>query len=160
MGAAKILIAALCFLLIGCSSSCRQWILWGTITHDASFNSGRMFLEPEKLGSQIEIEISRGASGTRMYINLLILPSAPLPNDPSRTAVELIVGDQEPRVFYPYRLLGGQRLLVPDEITEEIIQYLLDGESVVIKMGRNKVQVVPDNFEKSYDGLMAIPVAE
>lgn len=136
----------------------REWILVNTITKRPCYNSSRLFLEPDSKAHHIELEISRSRSGINMYLNLMLFPAPPLPDDPSRTSAEFIVEGEEPIIFYPYRLSGDQRLLIPDDMTQQMIALLTSEKSFVIKMGRDEIQVVPDNFQISYDNLLTIPI--
>lgn len=155
----RISIVLLSFFLSSCTgNSCREWIVWTTETDCPQFNSGRMFLSPDASSNQIELEIDRGPSGIKMYLNLFCLPVAPLPNDPTKAAVELLIEGDESRIFYPIRYIGGQRLLCPEDIASLIIEKLLDEETVVIKIGRNKITVIPDNFADTYQALINIPL--
>lgn len=144
------------FLFSCAPTPCREWILVNTITKRPCFNSGRLFLEPDSKSHHIELEISRSASGIHMYLNLLLFPAPPLPEDSSKTCAELIVDGQEPLIFYPYRLSGEQRLLVPDEIAQKIIDLLSENHAILIKVGRDEIQVVSENFDMCYQNLLII----
>lgn len=149
---------ALCLLyLSSCSETCQQWTLAEALTCHPCYNSGRMYLLPESDCHHLELELDRGRSGIRMYLNLLLLPAQPYPGDPNRTTAQLIV-DGEVSTFYPYCFSGGQRLLIPEEITQAIIENLSEGEISLVKVGYEEIRIVPNNFEACYQRLMQLPI--
>ena len=94
-----------------------------------------------------------------MYVNLFLLCTAPLPDDEAKTSIQLIMEDGETLILYPYRFEGGQRLLLPSEASDFIITLLSEGKSFTIKVGRNELAIVPENFQISYENLMSVPIA-
>jgi hypothetical protein len=152
-------LSTLCLLcLCSCSKTTREWNFWTNGNPNACFSSGRMTLASDNTTSQMELEISRTASGTRMYLNIFLLAVAPLSEDPNKATFELIIEGQAPLRFYPYRLEGGQRLLLPQEVSDYIIELLLSNQCFTIKLGRNQLMVIPQQFEKNYQKLMALPI--
>lgn len=144
-------------LFYSCSGTpCREWIFLDSGACDPEYNSGRLLLRDEDTLNRLELEIDKTESGIRMYLNLSLLPAAPLPEDERKTAIELILEDGERMTLFPYRFVGGQRLLLPDEATSYLIGLLLDEQSFTMKIGRNELYVVPDNFRQGYDFLIDI----
>ncbi len=152
---------ALCLIcLIGCSTSCRQWEIQEILTKNPCFSNGRLLLGPESDISHLELEITRNRSGIRFYVNLLFLQAPPCPQDTTRTALQIIFEDQEPWTIYPYLFEGGQRLLLPGDVADSLIQALLEERSFTIQIGRNHLLVIPDNFALVYEHLLALPIEE
>jgi hypothetical protein len=153
---------ALCLLsLIGCSiSPCRQWEIQEISTRIPCFNGGRLILGPDSNYSHLELELNRSRAGIRFYINVLFLQAPPLPHDPNRTRAEILFEDQEPWVVYPYLMAGGQRLLLPGDVADVLVQTLLDGYSFTIRLGRNQIEVVPNRFSVLYARLLALKIEE
>ena len=153
---------ALCLIfLLGCSAStCRQWEVQEIITQIPHFNGGRLILGPDSDYSYLELELIRNRSGIRFYINLLFLKAPPWQDDPTRTSMEIIFEEQEPWIIYPYLLEGRQRLLLPGDNADVLIQAMLENKSFILKMGRSQISVVPDNFFVAYERLLAIPIEE
>lgn len=153
---------ALFFLLFltACSQpACRQWEIQITELRNPCFNSGKMFLAPESNTCYLELELTRAASGLRLYLNILFLQAPPWAEDSSRSLVTILFPDQEPLMTYPYILKGGQRLLFPTETTDYLINKLLAGESFTIQMGRQKTEIIATYFSVAYQELMNIPLA-
>lgn len=153
---------ALCLLtLIGCSGqTCHQWEIDEIVTKTPCFNGGRLILGPDSDCSHLEIELVRNSSGIRFYINLLFLRASPWPEDPARTSLIIQFKDQEPWIVHPYLLEGGQRLLLPGDIADILVQFLLDGFSFTIQMGRSQINVVPTQFIELYQRLLNLPIEE
>jgi hypothetical protein len=153
---------ALCFIfLIGCSSqTCRQWEIDEIITKTPCFNGGRLILEPDSNCSNLEIELVRNSSGIRFYVNLLFLKAFPWPEDPARTTLSIQFEGQEAWIIHPYVLEGGQRLLIPGDVADTLVQSLLDGFCFTIQIGRSQISVVPDKFIELYKRLLDLPIEE
>ena len=155
----RALVALSLIALIACSKpNCRKWVLFEDRAFYSKYNSGRLILESETSMNYLELEIDRTQSGIRMYLNLFLLPARPLSDDPTLTSIQLVLEDDECLTFYPYLFEGGQRLLLPPEATDFIIKLLLEGHCFTFKVGKNELNVIPDNFQNSYDNLMAIPI--
>lgn len=153
---------ALCLItLTACSTStCRQWEIQEILTKSPCFNGGRLLLDADSDYSHLELEIIRNSSGIRFYLNLLFLQAPPLQEDPSRTCLIIQFENQEPWTVYPYLLEGNQRLLLPGDVSDILIQSLLNEECFTIQIGRSQITVIPDNFIKTYKRLLDLPIEE
>lgn len=152
----------LCILvfLSGCNApTCREWIFNDVITSCPSFNSGRLLLQPDNVFSYLEVEIVRSQSGIRMYINILLMEARPCEDNPQKTKLEVIFPD-ETLTIYADILKGGQRLLLPGEIADLLIQKLQDDECFTLQVGSKKIEVVPDRFQESYNKLLQLEMEE
>jgi hypothetical protein len=127
-------------------------------TSNPCYNSGRMLLTPESENCRLSLELTRGSSGMRLYLNILFLQAPPCPEDPSRTLIEVELGD-EPVMMSAYILEGGQRLLIPGEEADRLIESLSDGLPFTIKFGRHTLSIIPANFSEVYQELLALPIA-
>lgn len=155
-GACLILLA-----LTGCSTpACREWEIHAVKTRTPCFNGGRLLLGPDSDYSNLELELVRTSSGIRFYIDLLLLEALPWKEDPARTTVTIQFEEQEPWVIHPYLFNGGQRLLIPGDEADLLVQALLDGFSFTIKIGRSQICVIPNKFTEGYTHLLDIPIEE
>lgn len=137
-------------LVTSCSStSCREWEFQDIVTQTPCFNGSRLILAPDSEYSYLELELLRTPSGDRLYVNLLFLQAPALKNDPSRTTLIIQFEEEEPWIVHPYVLEGRQRLLLPGDVADFIIQSLLDKKEFTIQIGRNKIHVVTAGFEKA-----------
>lgn len=151
---------ALCLLIL-CSCStpkCREWEIQENLTQVPSFNAGRLILTPDTNYSHLELELVRNNSGLRFYLNLLLMDAPPLREDPTRTKAEILSENGEPELIYPYLLEGGQRLMLPGDDADALIQRLLEDNSFIIKIGRSQITVIPDNFSKAYEKILSLPI--
>ena len=149
---------ALCLIIFftGCSSkACREWAFIDMLTSHACYNSGKLILEPENSYSYLQMEIIRNHSGTRMYLNILLMQALPCDDNPKMTKVEITLPD-ETLTVYANLLEGGQRILIPGEVADILIQTLLEGQSFTVKTGSKKIVIIPDHFQESYEKLLAI----
>lgn len=144
-------------LMFSCSTPCREWILLQNETCNPKYNSARLILEPDKSSCYLELELDRTCSGTRMYMNLNLFQAFPLDDNPCLTKAEMTI-DEELITFYPTILTGGQRLLVPEEIANRIIETLIEGKILVLKLGRNQITVISAKFQENYEQFMALPI--
>lgn len=95
-----------------------------------------------------------------MYVNLLSFQVKPCQEDPTLTAIKIQFEDEEPEILYPSVLQGGQRLLLSGGDADRLIQALLEGTSFLIIVGRNRLEVIPDNFSEAYEALLDITIDE
>lgn len=155
-------ILALC--LATCSTSClstasRGWIFLEVKASHPCYNAGKIILKPEKEYSYLEVEIVRTSSGLRMYLNILLMQALPCQDNIKATEVVIIL-PQETLTFIATLLEGGQRILFPPEITNLLIQTLLNDLTFSIKLGANSFTVIPNQFEESYSHLMQISIEQ
>ena len=151
---------ALCFLLVGCANSVRQWEIDEVITRNPSFNGGRAILGPDSDQSNLELELVRVSSGIRFYINLLFLKAPPWKEDPTKTSLTIQFENQEPWIVHPYLLEGEQRLLLPGDVADYLIRMLLEENCFTIQIGRSQLSVVPTQFVKIYQKLLDLSIEE
>jgi hypothetical protein len=157
----RVFIALCLIFLAGCSApACRQWEIQEIETNIVCFKGGKLTLSSDSDYSHLELELIRNRSGIRFYLNILFLKAPPCKEDPSRTRLEIRFDDQEPWIVYPYLLEGGQRLLLPGDVADILVQNLLDGHSFTIQIGRSVINVVPDHFSVVYARLLALPIEE
>ena len=155
------LLALYFMILTACSTpTCRQWEIQEIVTNTPCFNGGRLTLDPDSDYSHLELELVRNSSGIRFYINLLFLQAPPWKEDPARTSLIIQFENQEPWTVHPYLLEGGQRLLLPGDIADVLVQALLDESFFTIQIGRSQVHVVFTQFTKNYKRLLDLPIEE
>lgn len=132
----------------------REWGLQTNVTACPRYNAGRIYLEPEKEYDYLEIEIIRSQTGIRFYINVLFLQAQPCVEDATKTKIEVIFEDEEePWIVYGRILKGGQRILLPSDVTDYLIQSLLTGHSFDIHLGQYRIRAISNAFEKHYHEL-------
>ena len=118
------------------------------------WNSGRIYLCPSNEYSGLEVEFMRTFSGVRMYINVFGLEIPPNGDDLSTSQVYVSFKDYS-YTFTAQRFTGGQRLLVPEETMEEIIECLTRGQPVFLRVGRYEGDIYPEQFSEIFTRLMS-----
>jgi len=111
-------------------------------------------LGPDTEFSYLELEIVHNSAGLRFYVNLLLLEAPSLKDDPSRTTLTIEWEDQEPWTINPFLLGGGQKLLIPGNIADVLIEKLLDGKTFTIRLGRSYICVISDAFRDKLECLL------
>lgn len=90
----------------------------------------------------MEVEFVRTASGLRSYLNVHSLKFAEETAHAKKTEIVLI-SDGTERHYLADRLEGGQRLLLPPEAQEFLLDQLAENHSVRVVSGRFDVEVSP-----------------
>ncbi len=85
----------------------------------------------------------------RMYLNShnLVIPADPC--DCSRSQVYVSFRSHSFTTSFD-RLVGGHRLLVPDTVRDSIVESLLAGQPVFIRVGGFEADIQPDKFAAIY----------
>lgn len=136
---------------LGCSTpACRCWEFQEVIAKSVCFDGSRLLLAPDSEFSRLELEIVRSISGIRMYLNLFLLQVPCNMDDPLHASVTIQFEDDVPWNVSAYVLEGRQRVLMPGDVADILIEALLEERSFVIQVGRNQITVVPDHFLKAY----------
>jgi len=111
----------------------------------STFSSARIFLPAANEYSGLELEFVHLSDGLRMYINVFGLEIPPEETDSASSRVYISFRDHS-YTFSAARLLGGQRLLIPRQVQEEILCYLQENQPVFIQVDRYKADIYPDKF--------------
>ena len=111
-----------------------------------------MQMDDNTLGG-LELELDFGISGLRMYVNVFSL-EVPSHAETPHIAQVVIHINEERFVFFAHILQGGQRLLLPEEASNTIIEALSAGFPVTISTGRYRSVILPANFQKQYKALI------
>ncbi len=135
------------FLLMNCSCSgpsC-QWQVQTCEGSTTSFSSARMYLAPANEYSGLELELVQTIDGLKMYINVYGL-EIPAEGPNSQNSRVFISFKDHSYHFSALRFTGGQKLLVPQYVQSEIVEYLQEGQSVHLQVGRYEADIYPDKF--------------
>lgn len=148
---------ALFLFLSACTTPCPQWILQKAVTNCPSYNSGKVTLAPDNTFCGLELEITRGACGLRMYINVFSLELMPEHPMQSCVVVKVTCGDRE-QSHNGFLYQGGQRVLLPGIARDSIIESLCQNEPVCIAVGRYRSEILPYDFAVKYQALLNLPM--
>ena len=144
-------IILLFLFLFSCQPLRPKWELEKTVTRRSNFNSGVLFFPAEECFTHLEFELAKTQSGVRAYINTFFSPIASTEDH----QVEVSVATETDKYcFFADILKGGQRLLLPDEARDMIIELLLNDETITIKVDRYQQRIPPTYFRKLYRELI------
>jgi hypothetical protein len=142
-----ILVVFLCLFLYSCSTPCREWIYEENPATSPCYASSQLSLSGSSTNCPLRVLLVRTISGIRMYVDLLQLQVPPDPSDCSKALIIITTNDKTYPIF-AYRFEGCQRMLIPSEAADELIDLLLNGHSFTIQIGSYQSDVIPINFEK------------
>lgn len=141
--------------LSSCSSPVRHWEIEQTLTCNPCYNSGKVYFPPCDEIFGLELELARGPTDYRMYLNIFSRQFPSEDEEGNKTKVSVTIAEQ-PTDFLANRFQGGQRLLLPDEAVDQIINALIDNQTVTIAVGRYSSEIVSENFIAVFDELNKI----
>jgi len=137
----------------GCGTCAPGWQSECVTGSPEAFSSARIFLAPANEYSGLELEFVQMSDGIRLYLNVFGLEIPPEKFDSENSRVYISFRDHS-YTFSAARFLGGQRLLIPRHVQEEIISYLQDNQPVFIRVGRYQADIYPDKFLELFQALI------
>lgn len=137
--------------LNSCSSGCgQQWCCVSQQISPSDYSSRRIYLPANNGFNQMEVELVQTRCSLRMYINSHSLEIPSEPNDPYSAQVFVSFRSHSFTTRFD-RLVGGHRLLVPDTVRDQIVDSLLAGQPVYIRVGAFEADIMPDKFAAIYN---------
>lgn len=140
-------------LLTSCATSGLCWKGGGVVGSAPAFGSARIILAPANEYSGLELEFVQSVEGLRLYLNVYGLEIPPEAEDSDSSRVYISFREHS-YAFSARRFVGGQRLLIPPHVRDEIITYLQDDQPVFIQVGRYKADIYPDKFIELFKRLI------
>ena len=137
--------------LTSCSSGCgQQWCCDIRQVSPSDYSSRRIYLPANHGFNQMEVELVQTNCALRLYINShgLEIPSDPC--DPYSSQVYVSFRSHSYTTRFD-RLVGGHRLLAPETVRDEIVENLLAGNPVFIRVGAFEADIMPDKFAAIYN---------
>ena len=151
----KRVFVALFLILVSssCSSPCHQWKFAAIKADCPSATYVKVYLPECNAFNGLEAELVCNNCDMQFYLNAktLLLPCSC--NDQNHTELKIVVCENEYK-FMAERLLGGQRLLLPEDARQLIICSLLEGNDVEVTVGRYQAMLISEGFAKTYDQLI------
>ncbi|MBA2726576.1 MAG: hypothetical protein H0U49_00180 [Parachlamydiaceae bacterium] len=142
------------------ANSCASTSAWQTDTSKgtpSSFNSIRLYLCTSGGCGDLGLELVRTCDGIRLYLNVFGLAIPPSETDCSISMVYVSFRERS-YTFCADRLLGGQRLLIPKNVQDDIIEYLQNDQPVFIRVGRYQADIYPEQFLKPFTKMVGAPL--
>jgi len=143
-------------LLTSCAST-SVWQIDSSQGIPSTFNSVRLYLCTSGGCGDLGLELVRTCEGIRLYLNVYGLDIPPSERDSSISMVYISFREQS-YTFCADRLLGGQRLLIPKNVQDDIIEYLQRGQPVFIRVGRYQADIYPEQFLKPFQKMVGAPL--
>lgn len=132
-------------LINGCSHQ-KNWEFREVIS--AQYGSRQLFYHPESCLNGIGLELLQGPFGIVGYAEVTVCTIPPLSRNPSQA--QLIVEIQQERISYESLLMeGGQRLLLPQEATDKILDSLRNHLPVTLYLKGYISHLDPADYSKS-----------
>lgn len=143
------------FCLFSCNAPCfPHWGFNEIASSCPTQNSAQILFPSNKSYQPVQLELLRTGSGIWMYLNFLSVPVPKNQNDPCKATVKCQVQEE---VFFveAERLEGGQRLLIPEDSANKITEFLLQNETINIRIGHYKALIQPCMFQTQYQKLIS-----
>lgn len=140
-----------------CSSSFSPWKSESSKGSPATLNSIRLYLPPAGGCGGLELEMIRTCEGIRLYLNVFGL-EIPADNCNSDVTMVFVSFKERSYTFCADRMLGGQRLLIPMNVQEDIIDYLQRGQPVFIRVDRYQANICPAQFLLPFKQMISHPL--
>lgn len=148
----RVFIPLLFLFFSSCSTSCREWVYEEYTATSPCYKSRQISLTGSSTYCPLRIVIVQTLSGMRMYIDMLQLLAPPDPSDPTQALI-FVTTDDKTYPISAYRFEGCQRLMIPSDAADELIDLLLNGQSFTIQIGSHKSDVIPTGFEPAFSAL-------
>ncbi len=143
-------------LLLFLLSSCYKpspWAFRQIRSEETSFNSTKLTYASCDSVNEIDLEFLHHQDLVRAYLNVHSRPVPPSNEDPKGALVIIKAGTEEWR-FMAYRLEGGQRLLLPQEATDLLVDLLKNLKKVTLSMSGYRTTIDPEDFPHKFDTLL------
>lgn len=146
------LVALFLSLFLSCTKPCQQWEFEKINACFPCGEIGRIYYLESDSFCLLEPELVADRCGQRLYLNVYTLEFPFEEDDPGKAEIVMTIDDQSYR-FMTDRFSGGQRLLIPPDATELMIQSLLACQNVRIEIGRYSANLTSNNFYPSFTKL-------
>jgi hypothetical protein len=145
-------------LLAAFLSACAATTPWA-VTHldacDPEFRCSKLTYKE----NQLDLTFHTSAEQLSLYLNLHTFPAIPAPDNAEKCIVTLKINDEEIS-FFAERRRGGQRLDIPEEITLQLIDALLEEKRVKILLCGYETQIDSKGFAKALHALKHAPLID
>lgn len=113
--------------------------------------SARAFLKPKFPCGALQLELIRDQCGYNLYLSTICYV---LTNEPCAQIVEVELSDScESKTFCADVFEGAQRCRLPDDAKDFLIDALLSGECVQVRVCIHTAEVTPCGFCEAYNRL-------
>lgn len=142
-----LLLGVLTFFVSACSSK-GHW-KHSHLNTGTEFSSSKMAYVFPDPNNSIQLEVFRTQKNCRGYISVHSHPIKPVSNDPKKALVSLQI-ENDSSSFLAIRHDGGHRLLLPEEVLENILLALSQNKEVILETSGYKAKISPEGFSSTY----------
>jgi hypothetical protein len=152
----KKIFQALLVFLTNCSSS-SPWNLSYLKGSQQAFDSVRLSYPVHDVVNQVAIEMIYANNSLRTYLVVYSHPIPPYLGNPQEAVVTL---KTEAKVYraIAYRHQGGQRIGLPSDLQQTLIDALLNENSVTLELQKYSTTLHPKQFIAAYHQLYKAPL--
>ncbi|MEM1283252.1 MAG: hypothetical protein AAGG81_06835 [Chlamydiota bacterium] len=127
----KMICGSLLLLLVSCSKPLSPWKVNKIETSNPSYNSSRYIFTD----GNTRFELYKTAYETVGYFSVTSLPIPSLLENSSISQIRLTIDDDRETVI-AHRITGGQKLILPENTLQKILEALKEKKSVTLETGR------------------------
>lgn len=144
------------FFILNSCSHCAPWQYDYICSCDPCFQCAKVYYEPQNVFREAGIEIAFSTdTGFRFFLNFYGCPIPDKLIHDDAAEVTLIINNTSSLILANV-CKGGQRLILPEDASQLIIQSLLNNEEVCLKIWRYSVNIPLEGFEKNYNKIAKI----
>lgn len=141
-------IFVLFLFLLSCSQP-QFWRLSYVASDCPEFNSTLLASTACNRFSSIEVQFLKGEFGLVCYLNVFTRQIPPLAEDPKQ-AIAVIEIDKELYPFKSVRMQGNQRVLLPPEAAQLLLQSIHENRQILVHLDGFVSKLEQGNFAKLY----------
>lgn len=135
-------------LLTGCSRS-DSWKVSHIQSGSKQFSSSRLSYRSPDPVNGVDVQFLSLDESCHLYLHVHSHPIKPYMGDPKKALVQVKTEDKTTS-YFAIRHQGGQRLLLPDEAKDYIVEKLKSGQFVTISTSGYSSTLTPESFDKKY----------
>ena len=141
------------FLSLCACSSHSHWTADQVHSEKKEFSSTKLsYLSSDSIHG-IDVELLKIAERLNVYLNVHSLPVPPHQGNPKSALLKLEI-DGEPVRCEAYRLEGGQRFLLPEEMTKILIESLNNHKDVTLILHGYHSTIKAEDFSEKFKQLL------
>jgi len=143
--------AFLALLLLSCSKP-THWAFDQVHSNQKQFRSTKLTYRCRDPARGLDLELLQTAEHLHVYLNVHSIPVPPHKEDPHKVPLTLEISGETIHAS-AYRLKGGQRFLLPDEIAERVIEAFHNQQEVSMALPFYHTLFKPEDFPAKFHKL-------
>lgn len=146
-------LTAIAFLLFLSCTKQNHWAFDQVHSDRKEFRSTKLTYYSRDPVHGIDLEFLNTEEHLNLYLNIHSIPVAAPKADTNNTPLRIDIQGETLRCS-AYRLAGGQRFLVPDEVAQTVIKALQDRKEVSISLIGYRSVFKPEGFASQFEKLL------